>query len=104
MFQISVKSHHFKTPTFQIYLEMGKPFLDLISIIICEHIKMLCFKFHQNRPINEEFDCWGFKGPRGFQGTPISKIQKTPHTERWSLLIHHRRTTTHKYCSKLTGR
>merc|ERR1719154_42375 len=24
------------------------------------------------------------KGPRGFQGTPISKIQKTPHTERWS--------------------
>jgi len=26
----------------------------------------------------------GFKGPRGFQGTPISKIQKTPHTKRWS--------------------
>ena len=40
-------------------------------------MKMLYFKFHQNRPINEEFDCWGFKGPRGFQGTPISKIRKT---------------------------
>ena len=38
---------------------------------------MLYFKFHQNRPINEEFDCWGFKGPRGFQGAPISKNQKS---------------------------
>ena len=46
-------------------------------------MKLLYFKFHQNRPINEEFDCWGFKGPRGFQGTPNSKIQKTPHTERY---------------------
>ena len=57
----------------------------LFSIIIGEHRKMFFFfKFHQNRAINEEFDSWGFKGPRGFQGTPISKIQKTPHTERWS--------------------
>ena len=55
-----------------------------VSIIIGEHMKTLCFKFHQNHQINEEFDCWGFKGTRGFQGTPISKIQKTPHTERWS--------------------
>ena len=23
---------------------------------------MLCFKFHQNRTINEEFDFWGVKG------------------------------------------
>ena len=74
---------------FQVEEEEGRQegylhFYILISIIIDKHMKMLCFKFHQNRPINEEFDCWGFKGPRGFQGTPISKIQKTPHIERWS--------------------
>ena len=31
----------------------------LISIIIDKHTKMLCFKFHKNRTINEEFDIIG---------------------------------------------
>jgi len=44
-------------------------------------MKMLYFKFHQNRPINEEFD-WGFKGPKWFQGDP--DLKKNPHTERRS--------------------
>ena len=37
---------------------------------------MLYFKFHQNRPINEEFDCWGFKGPGGFKGLRFQKFKK----------------------------
>ena len=37
---------------------------------------MLCFKFHQNRPVNEEFDCWGFKGPGGFKGLRFQKFKK----------------------------
>ena len=44
---------------------------------------MLCFKFHQNRPINEEFDCWGLRAP-GDSGGPDFKKSKKPHTERWS--------------------
>ena len=28
----------------------------LISIIIAKHMQMFCFKFQQNRTINEEFD------------------------------------------------
>ena len=31
-------------------------------------MKMLCFKFHQNRPIKEEFDFF-----EGGQGTPMGK-------------------------------
>ena len=33
-------------------------------------MKMLCFKFHQNRPINEEFDFFeeGGRGLRGVRG------------------------------------
>ena len=34
--------------------------------------------FIKNRTINEEFDCWGVKAPRGGQEDPISKIQKSP--------------------------
>ena len=33
-------------------------------------MKMLGFKFQPNRTLNEEFDHWGFKGPRGPQHTP----------------------------------
>ena len=40
-------------------------------------MKMLYFKFHKNHPINEEFDHWGFKGPRGFQGTRFQKFEKS---------------------------
>ena len=36
-------------------------FIILISIIIGKHIHM-CFKFHQNRTINEEFNFWEVKG------------------------------------------
>ena len=45
------------------------------------HMKMLCFKFHQNRKINEEFNFWGdqfFRGAlRGAEGPDfkISLIQ-----------------------------
>ena len=42
---------------------------------------MLYFKFHQDRPINEEFDFWGgpnyFGGPRGGQRYLILKIRKS---------------------------
>ena len=38
---------------------------------------MLCFKFHQNRTVNEEFNL-----SRGAQG-PDFKNSKKPHTERW---------------------
>ena len=39
-------------------------------------MKMLCFKFHQNRPINEEFDFFdeGAKRPPGGKGVPIHKF------------------------------
>ena len=39
-------------------------------------MKMLCFKFHQNRPINEEFDFFegGGGGPPGGEGAPIYKF------------------------------
>ena len=37
----------------------------------------MCFKFDQNRTINEEFDFWGVNGGRGVgRGAPISKIRK----------------------------
>ena len=33
-----------------------------MSIIVGKHKKVLRFKFHKNRIINEEFDFWGVKG------------------------------------------
>ena len=30
-----------------------------MTIIIGKHMKMLCFRFHPNHTINEEFDFWG---------------------------------------------
>ena len=50
------------------------------NIIIGKHMKMSCFKFHQNRIINEEFDYWDVKVARE-GGYPDFK---KPHTERWS--------------------
>ena len=51
-----------------------------ISIIIGEHMKTLCFKFHQNRATNEELYFWGgknsFWGSQGGQSGPISKNRK----------------------------
>ena len=44
---------------------------------------MLCFNFHQNRTINEEFDFWGVKGAWGSEGCPNFKILKNPHQKRW---------------------
>ena len=43
------------------------PFLNLISIIIGKHMKMLFFKFQHNRTINEEHDFFqgGEEGPLG---------------------------------------
>ena len=38
-----------------------------ISIIIGKHMQMFCFKFQQNRTINEEFDFLRGEG----QGVPI---------------------------------
>ena len=38
-----------------------------------KHMKMLCFKFHKNHPINE-FDFFeGGEGPPGGEGAPINK-------------------------------
>ena len=49
-------------------------------------MKMLCFKFHQNRTINEEFNFWGdqiLSGGPGGRGTRFEKFEKS-HSERWS--------------------
>ena len=52
-------------------------------------MKMLCFKFEQNLPINEEFDFFRAKfflaGPKGAEGPDLRKIQN-PYTERCSQL------------------
>ena len=48
-------------------------------------MKTLCFKFHQNRAINEEFYFWGGKilsvGPKGGR---VARFNKNPYTEQWS--------------------
>ena len=60
-------------------------------------MKMLCSKFHQNRPINEEFDFLGgqilSEGPEGVRGTRFQKFEKAQyrtvvlsHTENFSIL------------------
>ena len=58
--------------------EEGPLSLISISIIIGEHIKTLCFKFHQNRAINEEFYFWGGKilsgGPKRGRVARFQKI------------------------------
>ena len=54
-------------------------------------MKTLCFKFHQNRAVNEEFYFWAGKilsGGREFQEYkgaewPDFKISKNPYTEQW---------------------
>ena len=61
-------------------------------------MKMLCFKFHRNRAINEEFDLWEGQihsgDPKGGRGTRFEKkIDKASyttgvltHTENFSIL------------------
>ena len=50
----------------------------------------MCFKFHQNHTINEEFDFWRggwakfFRGPPKRAGGLDYKNTKKPNTERWS--------------------
>ena len=44
---------------------------------------MLCFKFYQNRTINEEIDCWGSKAPPRRAGGSDFKNSSNFHTERW---------------------
>ena len=61
-------------------------------------MKLLCFKFHQNRTINKEFYFLGgggqnsFGGPRRGQGTRLQKLEKTSyrtagsnHTENFNI-------------------
>ena len=61
------------------------------------HMKILCFKFHQNRAVNEEFDFWGSQilsgGPEGSKMNQFKKIKKalhrtmfSTHTENLSIL------------------
>ena len=63
-------------------LYQAEPHLKmLISIIIGKHMKMLCFKFHQNCTINEEFYFGGegqnsFGGPEGGRGHDYKKFEK----------------------------
>ena len=49
---------------------------NVISIDIGKHMKMPCFKFHQSRTINEEFDFFTeeVEEPPGGKGAPINKI------------------------------
>ena len=46
-------------------------------------MNMLCFKFHQNHVINEEFDFWGAKfilgAPREPGGAEFQKFEKDPY-------------------------
>ena len=46
----------------------------------------MCFKFYQNRTINEEFDFWGVNG--GKRGPDIKNSKKKPYTELWSQPTH----------------
>ena len=60
-------------------------------------MKTLCFKFHQDRAINEEFYFWGGKilsgGPMGGRVAQFKKIEKSlyrtvvsTHTQNFSIL------------------
>jgi len=52
----------------------GDPHLKII-ILIGKHLKMFCFKFHQNRTINLEFDLDEVRS----EGSPdLKKIRKSP--------------------------
>ena len=55
-------------------------------MIISKHTKILCFKFYQNRPINEEFDFFEGEG-RGRGGGGRRGRNKKKHVLHW-LLVH----------------
>ena len=59
-------------------------------------MKILCFKFHQNRPINEELDCWGgFMTPKGGQGARFQKFEKASY--RTVVRTHIENVSTHGF-------
>ena len=51
---------------------------------------MLCFKFHQNRTMNEEYDFLGVKAlPEGGRGTRFQKFEEkkfSNHTKNFNIL------------------
>ena len=56
-------------------------------------MKMLCFKFHQNRAINEEFYFWGGIFPKGGRVARFKNIEKflyrtavSTHSQNFSIL------------------
>ena len=56
-------------------------FKILISIHIGKYMKIWCFKFHQNRAINKEFDFWRLEGggwelKGGGEGLRVTSILK----------------------------
>ena len=50
----------------------GNPFINFNLDYIVKHMKMFCFKFQQNRIINEELDFW--RGGGDGKGTSIYKF------------------------------
>ena len=60
---------------------LGSPFINYN--LNFKHIQILCFKFHQNRTINEEFHFWGVKRERY---PNFKKNGKTPY--RMVVLLH----------------
>ena len=57
VFQVFHVGRHHEIKNFAFLKGGGGPtFKNLISISISKIMKIFCFKFHQNRPINKEFD------------------------------------------------
>ena len=53
----------------------GSSINKILSQLLLFNMNMLCFKFHKNHTINEEFDLWWvFARLRGAGRDPISKI------------------------------
>ena len=67
---INLHIHFYPKRTFGNCLNPGGMGAEFRRGGIGKHLKMLCFKFQQNRTINEEFNFWG-----GRRGDPISKFQ-----------------------------
>ena len=109
MFQFSAKSHH----KWRIRLilrgrsvrketkEGVRKTPILISIIISNHMQSFCFKFHQNRTINEEFDFLDGKGSQGVWGGSYSWILISiiigKHTQLFCSKFHQNRTINVKF-------
>ena len=48
----------------------------LSQLLLANIEKMLCFKFHQNRAINKEFDFWRLDGGGWGEGLRVTSILK----------------------------